>query len=381
MICDQAMQLMSAALDGELTQAEQQDLQAHLNQCEECRRLYDAMNSIEQEVSALAEPAPAGLKQGILYRIGRESGGSKAPRRRFFGVGTGFGLVAAALVLLLGTGVIRLPHPETKTAAETAAAPETQILDLDRAESTGVNFGNIDLNDSKFAVGKNDVLSPNGQQNEDGDSPVSNEAGWETISNETSGLPSETVAAPNSGSPDIRLHKRPVGVQARVACQTLSMETRMPLLLYSEFTDESLFALLAEAEPDLWRQVEAFLPEQMPEADPETGLIVYEMDYQTVLAVQEWLVQHLTAEAEQEERPVAAHLTELMENLDPGSDCLFRVIHWETPEAPVAWPELWPEEWNRRFLSRDNWALFLPDEKAMPGKTDPACLIFQAPNN
>ncbi|NTW51826.1 MAG: zf-HC2 domain-containing protein [Chlorobiaceae bacterium] len=46
MICTKAMVLMSAAIDGELTAKEEQDLLTHLDECAECRAEYqDARNT------------------------------------------------------------------------------------------------------------------------------------------------------------------------------------------------------------------------------------------------------------------------------------------------------------------------------------------------
>ena len=386
MNCDQAMQLMSAGLDGELAPEEQTALQAHLARCEECRRLYEVMASVDDKVHALAEPAPAGLKQGILYRIGQESGQTKAPRRRFFGVGTGFGLAAAVLVLLVGTHVIQLPQPKVvrDTAPEqtSAEAPaETQILQVGQADTDAfLNLGDVDFtaedrSEETSVPSGSSTVALNGSLAVDKNAPTKPDADSEE------NLPATDPAAPaetQAAAPAEPLRKRPVGVQARVACQSLSSRLNAPLLLYSEFNDESLFALLREQAPALWQELEPFLPETAPEADPETGLIVYEADCGTVLAVQEWLAKHVSAQAEPEDRPAALRLTEQLEELDPGSGSLCRIITWEDGTDPVRWPEIWPEDWESRFLARDNWALFLPAEDALPKAEAPACLVFQA---
>ena len=89
------------------------------------------MASIEQEVAGLEQPAPPGLKQGVLYRIGQETGSVKKSKRRFWGVGTGMGLAAAVLVLMVGVGVIRMPKPKEKVKAAASAA---QTADADPYE-------------------------------------------------------------------------------------------------------------------------------------------------------------------------------------------------------------------------------------------------------
>lgn len=42
--------LISGALDGELTQQQQQHLQQHLNHCERCRRIYDELEAVQTEL-------------------------------------------------------------------------------------------------------------------------------------------------------------------------------------------------------------------------------------------------------------------------------------------------------------------------------------------
>ena len=42
MNCEKALELISAELDGELTQQERAELQAHLDACPDCRETYAA---------------------------------------------------------------------------------------------------------------------------------------------------------------------------------------------------------------------------------------------------------------------------------------------------------------------------------------------------
>ena len=117
MNCENAFDLISMDIDGELSPEQAEQLQAHLRDCADCRRLAEAMRAIHSNVSALEVPAPEGLAEGVMRRIGQQSGTVKKPKRRFFGPGTGFGMVAAVLVLLMGTGVIRVPKPQLKEDA------------------------------------------------------------------------------------------------------------------------------------------------------------------------------------------------------------------------------------------------------------------------
>ena len=102
MICEEAMVLMSAKLDAALPPAEEEALEAHLAACPDCAKLMQTLRCMDEQVAALREPAPEGLKKGVLYRIDQATGKAKTPRRRWFGPGAALGAAAAVLVLLVG---------------------------------------------------------------------------------------------------------------------------------------------------------------------------------------------------------------------------------------------------------------------------------------
>ena len=43
MNCDKTLELLSAELDGRLSEAEHAELQAHLDECADCRRVYGTL--------------------------------------------------------------------------------------------------------------------------------------------------------------------------------------------------------------------------------------------------------------------------------------------------------------------------------------------------
>ena len=53
--CEAALILISAALDGELTEAERQELEAHLAQCPECRALSEDMGVLSVALSDMEQ--------------------------------------------------------------------------------------------------------------------------------------------------------------------------------------------------------------------------------------------------------------------------------------------------------------------------------------
>ena len=67
--CDEALELISARLDGPLTQEETARLEEHLSACPACRTLADDLTELHEELPHLAAQPPAGLKEGVMGQI------------------------------------------------------------------------------------------------------------------------------------------------------------------------------------------------------------------------------------------------------------------------------------------------------------------------
>lgn len=70
--CDEALELISASLDGELTVGEQLLLDDHLVACADCRALLDDFSTIHTTLSRMNAPVPADLVGGVMERIAAE---------------------------------------------------------------------------------------------------------------------------------------------------------------------------------------------------------------------------------------------------------------------------------------------------------------------
>ncbi len=388
MNCEQIYELLSARLDGALSAEDEARVQAHLNACPDCRRLYEAMASIEKKTAELAVPAPEGLKRGVMYRIRQESGKQKK-KRGYWGAGTGFGLIAAVLVLLVGTGVIRLPRPQTAAkssvvgatvshpspSAEKPAQPaeETLAFALPQADGSDSSTGYFFSSGSLVASA---VQAPDSTAAPDSDLNSPGEG-----SSESSGEGS------SKGLPEVRGSVRPVDETVRLLCADLSGQAEAPILLYTEFSADSLLDLLAEAEPELYDRLVLAEPttpaevlgDESTEPD-ESGLTVFATDYETALAVQEWMLQNLprSAELDADGQAEERELLVRMEELDPESGALNRIVTWAPRTAEIVWPEAWPEDWAVRLRTGENWALFYPEEDFIPEAGDLTLLIFAA---
>ena len=71
MRCDQAQELITASLDNELSADEQIAIEAHLNNCEHCRRALAAESRLKQQIKAAQRElvAPAALRREIESEI------------------------------------------------------------------------------------------------------------------------------------------------------------------------------------------------------------------------------------------------------------------------------------------------------------------------
>lgn len=101
--CDRYMELLSAQLDGALTESEERELEAHLSSCPACRAVRKQLAALQPAFAELEDiPAPEGFTQGVMDRV--RGAGKTAPlfRRPRFKVLAGLAACAALAVGLYG---------------------------------------------------------------------------------------------------------------------------------------------------------------------------------------------------------------------------------------------------------------------------------------
>ncbi len=64
--CDAIREQLSAYLDGELTQQQRQRIAVHLEDCADCRRIYEDFRTLRQQVRELDWPQPADEERSRL---------------------------------------------------------------------------------------------------------------------------------------------------------------------------------------------------------------------------------------------------------------------------------------------------------------------------
>jgi len=132
MNCEQMTALLSAYMDGELTAAEQVHVRAHLEQCPECRALYEQLMTLHTSFSDLEEiSAPENFAQGVMARIRAEENPKVIPLFKRPQVRAVMGLAACAL-LCIGFGRVALDGSFKNSSvgqAAPAAAPGSAVYD------------------------------------------------------------------------------------------------------------------------------------------------------------------------------------------------------------------------------------------------------------
>lgn len=128
MNCEQAAELMSAMLDGELTPQEQQALSAHLAQCEQCRALLEALRAADAAFKNEQSEPPACLREHVMAQIHRQSAQSKRRSVRNRVLGALAVAAAAAFILLSALDVIHLPGMNEVSHASVSVGQSMQDM-------------------------------------------------------------------------------------------------------------------------------------------------------------------------------------------------------------------------------------------------------------
>lgn len=134
MNCEQMTDLLWAFLDGELTEQEELQVKAHLEQCADCRALLEQLQTLHTSFSDLEEiPAPAGFAEKVMDNIKAQSRPKVVPLFKRPQMRAVMGLAACA-VLCIGFGRVAFggagkAAAEAPMAAPMAPMPESAVYD------------------------------------------------------------------------------------------------------------------------------------------------------------------------------------------------------------------------------------------------------------
>lgn len=113
MTCEEALELISGHLDGENTEQEEAQLQAHLKVCPSCRELMQALSDTDQTLRNLETEPPAHFCEDVMAAVRAEKAPVRKKKHHVWPV-----LAAAALLLVIGVSALPGFQAQDQTAAE-----------------------------------------------------------------------------------------------------------------------------------------------------------------------------------------------------------------------------------------------------------------------
>ena len=120
--CEYFEELIGAALDGELTGAEEAALRAHLAECEACRAFAAALEAVSGAAERGLPPPPAELTEKIMGAVRGEAAKKKTGKLVPIARWARPAALAAAAALVLWAGC-RVSHIRMGSSAAAPAAP------------------------------------------------------------------------------------------------------------------------------------------------------------------------------------------------------------------------------------------------------------------
>ena len=107
MNCDKTLELLSAELDGRLSDAEHAELQAHLDECADCRRVYGTLRDVDAMLPETQLEPPKALHDAVMREV-RADAAKRQQKKRWVPVAV-IGVAAAAAFVLGSFGLIEMP--------------------------------------------------------------------------------------------------------------------------------------------------------------------------------------------------------------------------------------------------------------------------------
>ena len=126
--CEEFAPLLSAFVDGELTEEERAEVLAHVSECEKCRRLLGELTALHAALGELEdEDVPAGFTEGVMAAVRAEKAAAKPQVKKRSTWRRWMPMAACAAIVALAAAVT-IPRTAMKQEANDAApaAPASQ---------------------------------------------------------------------------------------------------------------------------------------------------------------------------------------------------------------------------------------------------------------
>ena len=131
--CEEFAPLLSAFVDGELTEEERAEVLAHVSECEKCRRLLGELTALHAALGELEdEDVPAGFTEGVMAAMRAEKAAKKPQTKKRSAWRRWMPMAACAAIVALAAAVT-IPRTAMKqeandTAPAAPAAQEDQVM-------------------------------------------------------------------------------------------------------------------------------------------------------------------------------------------------------------------------------------------------------------
>lgn len=125
--CEEFAPLLSAFVDGELTEEERAEVLAHVSECEKCRRLLGELTALHAALGELEdEDVPAGFTEGVMAAVRAEK--AAMPRMKKPSAWRRWMPMAACAAIVALAAAVTIPRTAMKQEANDAApaAPAAQ---------------------------------------------------------------------------------------------------------------------------------------------------------------------------------------------------------------------------------------------------------------
>ena len=129
--CEEFAPLLSAFVDGELTEEERAEVLAHVSECEKCRRLLGELTALHAALGELEdEDVPAGFTEGVMAAVRAEK--AAMPRMKKPSAWRRWMPMAACAAIVALAAAVTIPRTEMKQET-TSAAPDAPAAQEDQA--------------------------------------------------------------------------------------------------------------------------------------------------------------------------------------------------------------------------------------------------------
>lgn len=136
--CEKTLELLNEYIDGELGESEALFVRSHLEECEDCRKIYEELVAVDALFEGAKVEAPGELLEGVMSKVREEK---TRKRARFLRVGTSVAAAAVVLTVFSSPLIMTIANKgaSRSEAEDCVMAPAEEILDnkaevLDRVE-------------------------------------------------------------------------------------------------------------------------------------------------------------------------------------------------------------------------------------------------------